>query len=92
MPLRMPWARKWWNWSWLPGISGPSPLRKKRGGLRPVCAISPGVLGITGLETGEIVAGIVDKIRPDFILVIDALASRNVERLGAVVQTGEYRH
>ena len=44
------------------------------------------MLGITGLETGEIVAGIVQKIHPDFLLVIDALASRNVERLGAVVQ------
>src|SRR5690554_1053508 len=88
------------NWNATPDALGPKVVElvlvtrhlwsisppEKRGGLRPVCAISPGVLGITGLETGEIVAGIVQKIRPGFLLVIDALASRNVDRLGAVVQ------
>lgn len=88
------------NWNATPDALGPKVVElvlvtrhlwsisppEKRGGLRPVCAISPGVLGITGLETGEIVAGIVQKIRPGFLLVIDALASRNVERLGAAVQ------
>ena len=59
---------------------------EKRGGLRPVCAVSPGVLGITGIETKEIVAGIVQRIKPDFVLVIDALASRSTERVGSTVQ------
>ncbi|NMB96647.1 MAG: GPR endopeptidase, partial [Clostridiaceae bacterium] len=50
-------------------------------GVRAVCAISPGVLGITGIETGEIVRGIVDRIRPDCIIAIDALASRKLDRV-----------
>jgi len=41
-----------------------------------VCAVSPGVLGITGIETGEIVRGIVDRVKPDVVIAIDALASR----------------
>lgn len=91
------------NWNATPDALGPKVVEKvlvtrhlfqtsppeKRGGLRPVCAFSPGVLGITGVETGEIVAGIVQKIRPSFLLVIDALASRNTERLGAAVQLAD---
>ncbi len=54
--------------------------------LRPVCAISPGVLGITGIETEEIVRGAVEKVKPDCVLCIDALAARNMHRIGASVQ------
>ena len=50
-------------------------------GVRPVCAVAPGVLGITGIETGEIVKGIVDRIRPDYVIAIDALAARKLERV-----------
>ncbi|NLW59437.1 MAG: GPR endopeptidase [Firmicutes bacterium] len=88
------------NWNATPDALGPKVVEKvlvtrhlwesappeKRGGLRPVCAVSPGVLGITGIETKEIVAGIVQRIKPDFVLVIDALASRSTERVGSTVQ------
>lgn len=60
-----------------------------RGGLRPVAAIAPGVLGLTGIETGEIVAGIVDRIRPAVVICIDALASRSAERLGTTIQLAD---
>ena len=55
-------------------------------GVRPVCAISPGVLGITGMETGEIIRGVVDKIQPDIVIAIDALAARNLERISSTIQ------
>lgn len=54
--------------------------------LRSVAGIVPGVLGKTGIETAEIIGGIVNKIRPSAVIVIDALASRNLERLGKTVQ------
>ncbi len=54
--------------------------------LRTVSVISTGVMGKTGIETGEIIAGICNKISPDCVIVIDALAARSVERLGTTVQ------
>lgn len=58
-------------------------------GVRPVCAVAPGVLGITGIETGEIIKGIVDRIRPNFIIAIDALASRKMERVNTTIQVAD---
>ncbi len=55
-------------------------------GIRPVCALSPGVLGITGIETGEILKGVCEKVKPDLIIVIDALASRKLERVSTTIQ------
>ncbi|MEE1126159.1 MAG: GPR endopeptidase [Acutalibacteraceae bacterium] len=54
--------------------------------LRSVAVISPGVLGQTGVETGELVLSIAKKIKPKAIIAIDALASRRVERLGCTLQ------
>ncbi len=54
--------------------------------LRPVAGIVPGVLGKTGMESSEIISGVVKKIRPCAVIVIDALASRSTERLGRTVQ------
>lgn len=54
--------------------------------MRGVCAIAPGVLGKTGLETGEIVRSVADAIHPCAIIVIDALAARGLGRLGATIQ------
>lgn len=51
-----------------------------------VSAISPGVLGITGLETFEVVKGICDKTNPDIIFVIDSLAARNSSRINSTIQ------
>ena len=54
-----------------------------------VSAISPGVLGTTGIETLEILKGIVDNIKPKLIIVIDALASRSIERISSTVQISD---
>ena len=56
---------------------------------RSVCAFAPGVLGITGIETAEIVQGIVEKVKPGVIIAIDALASTNISRLGTTIQIGD---
>ncbi len=56
------------------------------GSLRSVAGIVPGVLGKTGIETVEIISGVVKKIKPACVIAVDALASRNVGRLGTTVQ------
>lgn len=55
-------------------------------GVRPVCAIAPGVLGLTGIETGHIIKGVVDQIKPALVIAVDALASRNMSRVNASIQ------
>lgn len=55
-------------------------------GLRPVAAIAPGVLGQTGIETGEIIAAIAEDIKPSCVIAVDALASRSLDRLGCTIQ------
>ena len=56
---------------------------------RPVSAISPGVLGTTGIETIEILKGIVDNIHPKLLIAIDALASRSIERISSTIQISD---
>ncbi|HBK85407.1 MAG TPA: GPR endopeptidase [Firmicutes bacterium] len=58
-------------------------------GMRSVCAIAPGVLGITGIETGDIIQGIVQKVQPSAIIAIDALAARSIDRLGTTIQISD---
>lgn len=58
-------------------------------GYRPVCAVAPGVLGITGIETSEIIRGIAEYVRPDLIIAIDALAARQMERLATTLQVAD---
>ncbi len=58
-------------------------------GFRSVCAISPGVLGITGIETGEIIQSLVPRVSPSLIIVIDALAAHRLERLHTTVQVAD---
>jgi spore protease len=58
-------------------------------GYRPVSAIAPGVLGTTGIETGEIIQGIVEKSNPDLVIAIDALASRSLERVNTTIQIAD---
>ena len=57
--------------------------------VRPVAAISPGVMGITGIETGEIIRGIVDKLHPSLLIAIDALAARRSNRINAAIQMSD---
>lgn len=58
-------------------------------GYREVSALSPGVLGITGIETSEIVFGVVEKSKPDFVICIDALASRALHRVNTTIQISD---
>jgi len=56
---------------------------------RPVTAIAPGVLGNTGIETLEIIKGIVDHVKPKLVIVIDSLASRSIERISSTIQIAD---
>lgn len=56
---------------------------------RTVTAIAPGVLGTTGIETMEIIKGIVDNICPKLIIVIDSLSSKSIERISSTVQIAD---
>ena len=56
---------------------------------RPVSAISPGVLGTTGIETIEILKGIVENVKPKMLIVIDALATRSIERISSSIQIAD---
>ena len=56
---------------------------------REISAISPGVLGTTGIETLEILKGIVENVKPKLVIVIDALASRSIERISSSVQLAD---
>lgn len=58
-------------------------------GYRPVSAIAPGVMGLTGIETSDIIFGIVEKTKPDFVIAIDALASRSIERVNSTIQISD---
>ncbi|MFR2465951.1 MAG: GPR endopeptidase, partial [Clostridia bacterium] len=57
--------------------------------IRPVSAIAPGVMGQTGVETGELVAGLTDKVKPDVVIAIDALASRRTSRVNTTIQIAD---
>ncbi|MFA9379906.1 MAG: GPR endopeptidase [Acetanaerobacterium sp.] len=59
------------------------------GELRAVAAVAPGVLGQTGVETGEIIASIVKSIKPSAVIVVDALAAKSIERLGCTIQISD---
>lgn len=57
--------------------------------LRSVSAVSTGVLGQTGIETAEYIKGIAELVKPDAVIVIDALASRKISNLGKAVQLSD---
>lgn len=54
-----------------------------------VAAMAPGVMGITGIESMDIVKGIVDKIKPDLLIAVDALASRKMNRVSKTIQLAD---
>jgi len=60
-----------------------------QGGLRPVCALSPGVLGITGIETAEIIKGVVEKVQPSLVIAVDALAAMDLSRITSTIQIAD---
>lgn len=51
-----------------------------------ISAINPGVMGETGIETSDIIESVVKRIKPDYLIVIDSLASRSIERLNKTIQ------
>lgn len=57
--------------------------------LNPVCAIAPGVMGATGLETMETVSALVKEIRPRCLIVVDSLAARASSRVGVSIQLSD---
>ena len=91
------------NWNITPDALGPKVVSKifvtrhmfdtlpkeLDGAVRPVAAVSPGVMGITGIETGEIIKGIVEKMKPDVIIAIDALAARRFSRINSTIQLSD---
>ncbi|MGM8213505.1 GPR endopeptidase [Virgibacillus sp. W0430] len=91
------------NWNVTPDALGPMSIEKilvtnhlfqleyetVAAGYRPVAAITPGVMGVTGMETSDIIRGIVEKFKPDFIIAIDALASRSIERINETIQLSD---
>ncbi|MEI3613325.1 GPR endopeptidase [Pseudogracilibacillus sp. SO30301A] len=88
------------NWNVTPDALGPMTVEKVMvtnhlfelnfenvaSGYRPVAALSPGVMGVTGMETSDIILSIIEKFKPDFVIVIDALASRSIERINETIQ------
>lgn len=53
---------------------------------RRVSVFCPGVMGQTGLETSDIISTIVGKFKPDFVIIIDALASQSIDRVNKTIQ------
>ena len=91
------------NWNATPDALGPKVVSKclvtrhlfkyapqeLQGGMRPVSAMAPGVLGITGIETAEVIKGVVEKIQPEVIIAIDSLAARSVDRIATTIQLAD---
>lgn len=91
------------NWNATPDALGPQVIDKSlvtrhlfnytpeelKGKLRKVSAIAPGVLGITGIETAEIIRGIVEHVKPDLVIAIDALAAGSLDRIGTSIQISD---
>ncbi|MBF8982019.1 GPR endopeptidase [Lutibacter sp. B2] len=57
--------------------------------MRQVSAIAPGVMGTTGIETVDIIKGIVEKTQPDLVIAVDALASRRMQRVYTTIQISD---
>lgn len=58
-------------------------------GVRPVATISPGVLGMTGIESAEMIAGVVNSVQPKLLIVIDALAAGDANHIGSTIQISD---
>ena len=55
-------------------------------GIREISALAPGVMGTTGIETFDVIESIVKKIKVDYLIVVDALASRAIDRVNKTIQ------
>lgn len=54
-----------------------------------VCAIAPGVLGTTGIETADIIKAVTEKVKPQLIIAVDALAAADIERVSKTIQISD---
>lgn len=91
------------NWNVTPDALGPNVVDKiyvtrhlfkaynktEDDAMANVSAISPGVMGLTGIETSETIKGIVEKTSPDIVIAVDALASRKMERVSTTIQISD---
>lgn len=91
------------NWNVTPDALGPMTIEKilvtshlfnldhesVSEGYRSVAAVTPGVMGLTGMETSDIIFGIVEKFKPELVIAIDALASRSIERINETIQLSD---
>ncbi|MCO7175666.1 GPR endopeptidase [Sporolactobacillus kofuensis] len=91
------------NWKVTPDALGPSVVENVlvtkhlfdlqpeniQPGYRPVSAITPGVMGVTGIETSDIILGVIEKTKPDFLIAIDALAARAIDRVNTTIQVAD---
>lgn len=57
--------------------------------MRPVSAVAPGVLGVTGVETAEMVTALVERVSPRAVVCIDSLAARASSRIGSTIQLAD---
>ncbi|MBR5287821.1 MAG: GPR endopeptidase [Clostridia bacterium] len=60
-----------------------------REGMRSVCAAAPGVLGVTGIETAEVIRGMTEHVAPDVVIAVDALAARSSARICSTIQIAD---
>ncbi|MFD1412880.1 GPR endopeptidase [Oceanobacillus jeddahense] len=91
------------NWNVTPDALGPMTVEKVlvtshlfrlqpesvAEGYAEVAAITPGVMGVTGIETSDVIFGIVEKYQPDMVIAIDALASRSISRVNETIQLSD---
>lgn len=91
------------NWQATPDALGPKVVEQimvtrhlfyytpeeMQGKMRKVSAIAPGVLGLTGIETAEVIRGLVEHVQPDYVIAIDALAAGALERIGTTIQLAD---
>lgn len=91
------------NWNVTPDALGPMAIEKVlvtshlfrlqyetvAEGYRSVAAVTPGVMGVTGIETSDMIFGIIEKFNPDFVVAVDALASRSIERINETIQLSD---
>lgn len=91
------------NWNITPDALGPKVISKIlvtrhlhgtlpeeiENSVRSVSAVSPGVMGITGIETSEIIKGLVTNLKPDLVIAIDALAARKFSRINTTIQMSD---
>jgi spore protease len=91
------------NWQVTPDALGPQVCEKMlvtrhlqevmpselQGRVRSVSALRPGVMGLTGIETAEILLGVIQRIKPDLVIAIDALAARRTSRINTTIQISD---